>query len=1092
MKNLGDRLKAILEADRKHLDPEQTAAVAVLDNAVVKAGAGSGKTTVLSYRFLNLVLEKGVNCDEILTLTFTKKAAAEMNERIYLRLLSANDPEQLRRFSDATICTLDSFFSAIVRSDCEHYGLTGQFSTIEDDDLEAAAARIADGVFSSHSDAPAVDLLGALYTPDEISALISELASDHFTLDREIDAGLWYKGFCDRVFGVYERLCTEVADLAGELLSGFSDDENLGALDRACSLAEIPDPAGILDLKLNVDGRKGTKDQKTPERKNTIELYRAALENLKLSAVSYVKRQQMKGVFNLLSEIGNRVLEFKRSTGSATFLDISRMAFDILKRNKRIRKYYKDKFKYIMIDEFQDNNSLQKDILYLLSERDGAEGDGVPGAENLKKDKLFFVGDEKQSIYRFRGADVSVFKALSGQLEGNGGVAVNLCTNYRTEPELIEEFNIRFARVMDNPKGNADFEAVFEKLGTRPAGEGLNPKLIVTYKPPMDDSEKDNPDYISPNLAEAEYVASLIERMLNTDDFLIRKENGLCRPGYSDIAILLRRLTHQGDFERALRKHNIPYTLEKAKALSTDAVFNDFLNVLQLCLFPEDRLAYLAVLSGPLCRLQGIELKTALDADEPFGEADLQGEWADRYAEAARHFGNLQGLARTGRICPMLEYIWDDWGYRYYVISKKSNQPFAEHFESLWVLARGFDEKQASLGSFVDYLMPMAGDAKAGLKELSIQREGSSDVRIMTIHKSKGLEFPVVIVADAAAGPPGSRTRDVLFTDARGTAYPRHIIFGDKPRNLFLVTGKNLEKEMDDAETKRLLYVALTRARFHLVITGSSVREPARDNSLIKLFLNGQELDNLEQGRLPGSMVDYHVIPSVKAEDFFSSGSGARLKSGKGPESRYAKPVRDVFDLRPGRIGATTLAGAEEFSADGTPLPALPSDTLIGKKGLQTAFGTFCHRIMELTVRAMAVPSVARASEILDGQPEFATLGAGEKDTFVSDALKMAAGFASTDFFRSLGSASVRTEERLFFRHDYLGRTVAVEGVIDLLVRYPEEVLIVDYKTDALYNPESHRVQLELYREAIARTTGIPVRCALVYLRSPGALHFLD
>ncbi len=145
----------------------------------------------------------------------------------------------------------------------------------------------------------------------------------------------------------------------------------------------------------------------------------------------------LEGIFNLLEEFQKLFLTRKRTSGILTFQDVSKMAVSILKEDINLRNFYKKEFRYIMIDEFQDNNLMQKELLYLLAEKSDLACTEIPGASELEPDKLFFVGDEKQSIYRFRGADVSVFKGLSTELISSGWLALALVPNYRSPPALI-------------------------------------------------------------------------------------------------------------------------------------------------------------------------------------------------------------------------------------------------------------------------------------------------------------------------------------------------------------------------------------------------------------------------------------------------------------------------------------------------------------------------------------------------------------------------------------------------------------------------------------------------------------------------------
>jgi hypothetical protein len=298
-----------------------------------------------------------------------------------------------------------------------------------------------------------------------------------------------------------------------------------------------------------------------------------------------------------------------------------------------------------------------------------------PSVDRLDRGKLFFVGDEKQSIYLFRGADVSVFKQLKHELGSAGGVSLSLNTNYRSEPRLIDHLNDLFKRVMNND--GQPWEADFSPLSTRMPSPGIAPSITFCFKPMhSEDAAADEPDsddedggeLAHASEAEAVHLADLIATMLDSDSYLIPDgAGGRRRPAPNDIAILLKSTGGQLSYERALRAKGIPYTLQIPRALLMEAPANDLYNLLQLALYPEDRLAYVASLRSPFCRMSDTGVLAVIGKydEAPYlgvpypvdegvvGELESALSASDlaRYRIAAETFGNLAGRWEEYR-CP--------------------------------------------------------------------------------------------------------------------------------------------------------------------------------------------------------------------------------------------------------------------------------------------------------------------------------------------------------------------------------------------------------------------------------------------------------
>ena len=374
---------------------------------VVSAGAGSGKTTVLSYRFLRLVMEKKAKVDEILTLTFTKKAAAEMYERIFslLSIAAESAPdvrEEIQGLANAYISTLDSFSNEIARTDSARYGISRAFEVLSEDDEDKLVESIVLSLYENHKDKMLP--LSRLYNPDTVSSDLFLPLSREINILTDFDAESTrniYLSFLSRIEKKFIEYANSVLNEIEALKSPDMDDSFLfskgeQSISYIRTLLSSGESCNLPQFNLTQ-----LRAKKFALIRDVIkEKWRPALPLLnslrcnKDSDFSYME------VFSLFVSSLNRE---KRLRGELTFSDISAVALTILKENPTVRSYYKRKFKYIMIDEFQDNSSEQKDLLYILSEKWDVNGLGVPDKRELDNTKLFFVGDDAFVVYFANG-----------------------------------------------------------------------------------------------------------------------------------------------------------------------------------------------------------------------------------------------------------------------------------------------------------------------------------------------------------------------------------------------------------------------------------------------------------------------------------------------------------------------------------------------------------------------------------------------------------------------------------------------------------------------------------------------------------------
>lgn len=1110
----------VMNQSSRRLDENQLKAVHCDRNCVVSAGAGSGKTTVLSYRFLRLVLEKKADCDQILTLTFTRKAAREMRERIHRQLLSfSSDPliaAQLTKFPDATIATLDSFCATIVRCDSTTYGIASDFS-IDDDENKKSAIRCAYALLEEGTFSEGAKILSELYTPDNlVENMLVRLATQHYFLPKRVEDDLG-EHLIARVRDEFTNLLVKFTTLLEQYASLPTASITLSRVHTLANslLQEFGkglDEKGMYDLLSGPNFFFRKPGRGTGEAfeflKETTDEYRSLRSKLCVALSVLLHQEQLEKVLSFLRDYINAYQQEKRKTGILTFADISSLAVEILTKNHTLRAHYKEKFRYIMIDEFQDNNDQQKRLLYLLAEKSSFCSEGIPLPEELKEDKLFFVGDEKQSIYRFRGADVSVFKHLSDELVKVGGLSLSLDTNYRSEPALIQLFNTMFPRVMAND-GEA-YEADFAPLGFRQPTAGVEPTCTLLVKPysPSDQTNEEEEESASSSDAEAMAVAELMVHMMNSDDYLIPSSEGPRRPRPSDMALLMRTTSNQLSFEKAFRKFSIPYTLQAARSLMLEAPANDLYAMLNLTLYPNDKLAYMSALRSPFCNISDEGVYAALKAYEktslPFEEEELpSSEDTLRYRNCAEFFAKLCKKVEGSSLSEIVQFLWYESGYYLSLAAKAEYQIYLEHFVFLHRLAQLKEEQGLSLSQFLDFIRDNLGQNER-LDDLDVLKEQGEGVQIMTVHKSKGLEFPLVFLGNSGSVSRRGGGSSTLFpfADENLPSFMTSSFHVNENKSVevkhaSLLFADEDEKLYEVAELKRLLYVALTRAETHVVISGSftsgnrNVSGENPDNNLLLMTCKALDID-IDDPAFEQGMLSSRPIAEIPEHSLYSTASTIDDVTMRRAGSWYAQAQQEI-DLKPLRYAVTSLYSDEE-NAVGEALPLLPSDDILDRLKEESPsapadFGTFVHALCEAMILGKNI------DDALTFMPQklYHVLQAKERESLLRDGLSLCHSFLASDLYQEyVKEKSVACEVQFFSSLPYEGRDVVVEGSIDLLVETEEELLIIDFKTDRYRLPHRHEAQLSLYMQAVERIYNKSVRGCIAYLRHPGREAWLS
>ncbi|MGI5173467.1 UvrD-helicase domain-containing protein [Treponema sp. OMZ 840] len=906
MKAYPERLHPLLE---KGLNDEQKAAVMCTDNSVVAAGAGSGKTFVFARRFVHLIADKGFDIDSVLALTFTNKAASEMYERIYknLKMLAApcekkdtHTPESepaadvfafdsaadkdadtdaverskkaLAEFHKARIQTLDSYCASVLRSSSRLYGIRPDF-TVDVQKIQEFVQKEALSFTLKHRKNPALQVLCALQPVDLIARdFFASFIIRYSSLSRPFD----FKFFI-------EKQIQKIAAIWKESLALV--DENAAPLADTADLPEASELLGILQ-KNRVDEQdifayvsEIQKDSLLPEKKQTLinnlekkllsffdALYtlkklrmsaknkslvtalRNAYDSLSAGAHYLLHFSDMLALIPLLIEFENSVNEWKRVSGTLSFSDVSSLALKVLIEHPDIRRAEKKRTRAVMIDEFQDNNEEQRDMLFLLAEHIERSEKSVPPSHELCPDKLFFVGDEKQSIYLFRGADVSVFRKLKDDLSASASF---LSKNYRSDKALIDAFNTFFGGFdfsgseqsekspysvflqKNTVKEGSEFPP-FEAEYTRAlAGSAVTSDNSV--RPPVHFFLLNKEDAANEEFEDAADAGESLAADENEAFFISTKIASLIREGRykaRDIAVLFRSYSRQHLYEKYLRLQNIPYSCETVTGFFSDAPVNDIYYFLRLVVYPQDVHAFAAVLASPFVNLplQAVSLcvetarKDAALFPVFFSEhagSCLNNDELSFFSEGLHLYERIKTAAKTASCADILNALWYEAGYRYETLRSEEGALFAELYDYLYELACAADKGGKNLCGFVDSLQEIGGNQDR-LQDMDIPLEREDTVRLMSIHKSKGLEFPVVFICGCSSQGRAAKNAEKIYADKEwgiSFNFPLSVRIKDCKKNIFFDLMEEQAKQKKEAELRRLLYVAFTRAEREVYVS---------------------------------------------------------------------------------------------------------------------------------------------------------------------------------------------------------------------------------------------------------------------------------
>jgi ATP-dependent exoDNAse (exonuclease V) beta subunit len=765
----------------------------------------------------------------------------------------------------------------------------------------------------------------------------------------------------------------------------------------------------------------------------------------------------------------------KRKSGALDFEDLLLSTRNLLRDDAHVRAELRRRFTHLFVDEFQDTDPLQAEILQYLA---GEEHEDA-GALRVTPGKLFAVGDPKQSIYRFRRADVMFYERVKQRLLGAGAELLHLSTSFRSLPGIVDAANLSFAPLMTGAEDGS--QAHYVALSPERGAHATQPALLALHIPRSADEQRTHTNK-SVETAYPEIVASFVEWLLRDSGFTVEDDGARVPIEARHVCLLFRRFqTVWQDvtrgYVRALEARRIPHVLVGGRSLHGREEVIALRAALRAIEWPDDELSVYATLRGPFFAIADEDLLVYRDRFQRLQPLrPVEPEQAREHAAVCTALDLLRRLHRGRNRRPIAETITrllDAVRAHAGIAIWPTGEQALANLLTLTDSARAFDAQSAlSFRGFVEWLEQQSSEGRGS--EAPIVEEGTEGVRLMTVHKAKGLEFPIVVLCDPTA-PIESSYPSRYVDQARGLW--AHRVCGCRPLELQQHAEEILRH--DQAENVRLAYVAATRARDLLVVPAIEGEPNAKvgwvDTLAPALIENrrargaGADWDARAQGRAAAPIVGQRQQELLRETDRSPQWIEAHARWSAAREATLARAAQPSRPTRP--VTALAIARAEIAGDTGPRAPVERTGVERGARPRGARFGTLVHAILAHV--PLSAPSDIEALAEALGRVVFAT-----PEEVDAAAAAVRAALAHPLLERAARARECRREVPIVYRMP--DETVA-EGVIDLAFVDDSGWTVVDFKTDLDpgARPE-YSLQVALYAEAIRAATGLPAHGVLL------------
>ena len=984
-------------------------------NIIVSAGAGSGKTAVLSERVLQKVLN-GIDVDKLLVLTFTNAAAREMKERIRKKLKQNNLTKQLTKLDGAYITTFDAYALSLVKKYNYLLNISKNISISEQSIMNIKKQEILDKVFlDMYNDSEFLNLIDDFCSKDDleikdyvlnINNKLDMIYDKEGYLNNYIDTYYSDSFINDRIVEYIDLLFNKISLINRELinLEEYVDE------DYYVKVTELLN--NLLFSKTYEDIQKGIvklpnlprgSEEEAKTIKTRISDYLKELTNMcSYNDINEIKesiletKKYVSVIIEIIKQFDKEINKYKYDNDLYEFIDINKMAISLLEKYELVRNELK--YNEILIDEYQDTNDLQDLFISFIEDNN-----------------VYMVGDIKQSIYRFRNANPNLFKTkYDNYSNNNGGIKIDLNKNFRSREEVLNNINTIFELVMDNIIGGADYKESHKmiygnlaysnegKLNTNCNLEILNYEISNEYK-------KEEIEIFT--------IAEDIKNKIQNKYQVFDKDTLTVRDiRYDDIVILMDRATNFELYKKIFEYLSIPITLYKDESINDNVDISIIKNIIGFMITDNEvtkKYSFMSILRSYLFSVDDNTIFNYITSNDF--------SYLDDY------------VINTDNITPkdLVEYIIDKFDIYNNIIKVGNIDSHIAILDYLVNLSDNLTNMGYDINDFYEYLDSVV-NGKVDIK-YSINHTDSNSVKIMTIHKSKGLEYHICYFSGLYAKFNISDLKEKFVYDNKlGIITPiidngiRNTIYKDLLKNNYL---------MDEISEKvRLFYVGLTRAQEKMIIVMPENNDEIEiDNNVkmnyksfadiinsvkssLSLYIKKIDIDNI------GLTHDYNLIKNNNYKDKINI-------------------VNDKLDVVNINI-SNELIDKKHFSKENHKLYNIDDYNNI-------EYGKYIHSVFE---------------HIDFNNPNYDGL-----DEFTKEKINK---FINNDLFKNV----VNTYKEYEFIYEE--NNTEMHGFIDLLLEYEDEYKIIDYKLKNIQD-DAYTKQLSGYKKYIEDITGKKVNTYL-------------
>ena len=1119
------------------LTREQKAAVEARgENFLIAAAAGAGKTRTLTERVVKLLEENACNVDELLIMTFTNAAAQEMRSRIQSALMKRLEAEidaenqsrlekQIILLGGAQISTFHSFCQAVIRRNFSKIDLDPKFRKADDNEIEILKREVIEElfeenytneIFKNFTDEFGGNIRGDEKIHDMIINLHNfslsmpypeiwlEKLAEPYNLpeNARLEDTIWFKFLKPHIFKTLEKIfddCAAAYELsrakkitANALTTDFKQIDALKT-----SLGDwnaLYDKIHAINFKKCVIGKgdeqirtkiKILHDSYKEKAVNLREKYFLADENKMISDIRELF-EPIKELIRVTKLFAKKFSEAKRERGIIDFNDMEHFALKIFDAAPEVVASYREKFKFIMVDEYQDTNGVQEAIVQKIS----------------RGDNLFFVGDVKQSIYRFRLVDAFNFREKMDSYR-----CINLSKNFRSREKIISAVNEIFSRLMNKKATEIDYDAAAKlqfganyEVGDKFFDERPEFYYIKAEKSSDDDDE-------SKIELEMRFIAGKIHELINSKKLV--RDGEIYRPiAFKDI-VILHRSPKNAAFEilDTLKRFGVPAYVPDEENYFRANEIQIIMSLLSILDNARQDIPLAAVMISQIGGFSAEELAEIriLNPDVDFYTAVANG--SEKCKNFLSKLNYWREIARQTGVPELLSNIYRETGYYDSIGREERGEIRQANLRILIDRAADFESKNArGLSRFIDFVGKLKNFGK-DLATATTLGENENVVRVVTIHGSKGLEYPVVFVAGI-----GKKFNDEDFSRANLFMHKEFGIGAHRtPKNSQLkvktLATQAISKKIADesrAEELRLLYVALTRAKEKLFLIGTTSKTA---------------LEKLRQVDVPD---DYDILSANKFMDWLlpiknslDSVIISRLidqsevekipersieRSNQKISHEIEKLSPNLLEKIPAKLSVTEL----KRRAQEEDLPTLENfapkkfiyrrPNFLQKKEISGAeFGSLMHKVMQslnlsgdLSTKGILAQVESLAKREIIPSEHVKLIRAEKISKFFASAIGKRL-ISAQEFYRELPFSRLIDAQKFF----HVDEKIFIQGIIDLLFKDAAgNWILLDYKTDrdAPDISERYRVQIELYASAVESLLKIKVAEKYLYLINGGRL----